>query len=161
MFERLGKFVARHWLPVIVAWLVVLLLLRPPTFLRDGLSSVGVEYSGAPRWQDVTFDGDFAYLQSKEVEFVSPPTIAPNGERFVFLTDQDGTFLKLIETAEGEKQTPGPNLVRLVNTNMNVADLERSREFYRLLGFTESEPASQAGSGEFAACCRSGAHEIR
>ena len=34
---------------------------------------------------------------------------------------------------------------------MNVTDLERSREFYRLLGFTESKPASQAGSGEFAA----------
>jgi catechol 2,3-dioxygenase-like lactoylglutathione lyase family enzyme len=57
----------------------------------------------------------------------------------------------LIEAAEGEGPTPGPNLVRLVNTNMNVADLERSREFYRLLGFTESEPGSQAGSGLFAA----------
>jgi catechol 2,3-dioxygenase-like lactoylglutathione lyase family enzyme len=57
----------------------------------------------------------------------------------------------LIEAAEGEGPTPGPNLVRLVNTNMNVADLERSREFYRLLGFTESEPDSQAGSGQFAA----------
>jgi len=112
------------------------------------LNHIGMAYA---TYSTPDLDGDFAYLQSKEVEFVSPPTIAPNGERFVFLTDQDGTFLKLIETAEGEKQTPGPNLVRLVNTNMNVADLERSREFYRLLGFTESEPASQAGSGEFAA----------
>ena len=93
----------------------------------------------------------FAYLQSKDVEFVSPPATAPDGERFFFFKDQDGAFLKLIETAGGEGSAPGANLVRLVNTNMNVTDLERSREFYRLLGFTESKPASQAGSGEFAA----------
>jgi catechol 2,3-dioxygenase-like lactoylglutathione lyase family enzyme len=96
-------------------------------------------------------EGAFADLQSRGVEFVSAPAKAPNGERFVFLKDPDGTFLKLLETAEAKEPTPGPNLVRLVNTNMNVTDLQRSREFYRLLGFTESEPASQAGSGEFAA----------
>jgi catechol 2,3-dioxygenase-like lactoylglutathione lyase family enzyme len=112
------------------------------------LNRIGMAYA---TYSTTDLDGDFAYLQSKGVEFVSAPTTAPNGERFVFLKDQDGTFLKLIETAEGEGPTPGPNLVRLVNTNMNVADLERSREFYRLLGFTESEPGSQAGSGEFAA----------
>jgi catechol 2,3-dioxygenase-like lactoylglutathione lyase family enzyme len=67
------------------------------------------------------------------------------------MKDQDGAFIKLIQTAEGEAPTPGPDLVRLVNTNMNVTDLQRSREFYRLLGFTESAPGSQAGSGEFAA----------
>ena len=39
----------------------------------------------------------------------------------------------------------------MIGPYMNVADLERSREFYRLLGFTESAPASQAGSGDFAA----------
>ena len=112
------------------------------------LNHIGMAYA---TYSTTDLDGDFAYLQSKGVEFVSAPTTAPNGERFVFLKDQDGTFLKLIETAEGEGPTPGPNLVRLVNTNMNVADLERSREFYRLLGFTESEPGSQAGSGQFAA----------
>ncbi len=112
------------------------------------LNHIGMAYA---TYSTTDLDGDFAYLQSKGVEFVSSPATAPNGERFVFLKDQDGAFLKLIETAEGEAPTPGPNLVRLVNTNMNVADLERSREFYRLLGFTESAPGSQAGSGEFAA----------
>ncbi len=51
---------------------------------------------------------------------------------------------------EAGESTEGPDLVRLVNTNMNVADLERSRAFYRLLGFTEETPASQRGSGPFA-----------
>ena len=92
-----------------------------------------------------------AHLMGEGVEFVSAPTTAPNGERFVFLKDQDGTFLKLVEDLAGEPVNPGPpNLVRLVNVNMNVADLERSREFYRLLGFTEEEDGSQQGSGTFA-----------
>jgi catechol 2,3-dioxygenase-like lactoylglutathione lyase family enzyme len=69
----------------------------------------------------------------------------------VFFKEPDGAYLKLIQTAETGKSDSSPNLVRLANTNMNVSDLERSREFYRLLGFTESEPASQAGAGEFAA----------
>ena len=112
------------------------------------LNRIGMAYA---TYSTTDLDGDVAYLQSKGVEFISAPAKAPNGERFVFLKDQDGTFLKLIETAEGDGPTPGPDLVRLVNTNMNVADLQRSREFYRLLGFTESEPGSQAGSGDFAA----------
>jgi len=112
------------------------------------LNHIGMAYA---TYSTTDLDGYFSCLQAEGVEFVSAPTKAPNGERFVFLKDQDGTFLKLIQTAEGEGPTSGPDLVRLVNTNMNVADLERSREFYRLLGFTESEPGSQAGSGEFAA----------
>src|SRR5688572_26212278 len=46
MFYRLGEFVARRWLWVIVAWVVVLVALR---------------YS-VPRWDDVTLDGDLEYL---------------------------------------------------------------------------------------------------
>ena len=111
------------------------------------LNHIGIAYA---TYSTTDLDGDFAYLQSKGVEFVTPPTTAPNGERFTFMKDQDGAFIKLIATDQGESSSPGPNLVRLVNTNMNVTDLERSREFYRLLGFTESESSSQAGTGEFA-----------
>ena len=112
------------------------------------LNHIGMAYA---TYSTTDLDGDYAYLQSQGVEFLSAPTTAPNGERFVFMKDQDGIFLKLIATDEGEEPTPGVDLVRLVNTNMNVTDLERSREFYRMLGFTVSEPASQSGSGEFAA----------
>ena len=112
------------------------------------LNHIGMAYA---TYSTTDLDGDYAYLKAKGVEFVSAPAKSPNGERFVFLKDQDGVFLKLIATTEGEKPTSGPDLVRLVNTNMNVSDLQRSREFYRLLGFTESAPDSQAGSGEFAA----------
>jgi len=112
------------------------------------LNHIGMAYA---TYSTTDLDGDYAYLKAEGVEFVSAPAKAPNGERFVFMKDQDGAFIKLIQTAEGKAPTPGPDLVRLVNTNMNVSDLQRSREFYRLLGFTESAPGSQAGSGEFAA----------
>jgi catechol 2,3-dioxygenase-like lactoylglutathione lyase family enzyme len=110
------------------------------------LNHIGMAYA---TYSTTDLDGDYAYLMGEGVEFVSEPTMAPNGERFMFLKDQDGTFLKLIEES-GDDPTSGPDLVRLVNTNMNVADLERSREFYRLLGFTEEEDGSQQGSGPFA-----------
>lgn len=112
------------------------------------LNHIGMAYA---TYSTTDLDGDFAYLQSKGIEFVSAPATAPNGERFVFFKDQDGTFLKLIEDTEAGEPTPGPDLVRLVNTNMNVSDLERSVQFYRILGFTETKPDSQAGSGEFSA----------
>ncbi|MGI9327507.1 MAG: VOC family protein [Pseudomonadales bacterium] len=112
------------------------------------LNHIGMAYAA---YSTTDLDGDYAHLKAEGVAFVSAPATAPNGERFVFMQDQDGAYLKLIETAGGEGSSANPNLVRLVNTNMNVTDLERSREFYRLLGFTESKPSSQAGSGEFAA----------
>ncbi|MDO8861540.1 VOC family protein [Haliea sp. E1-2-M8] len=119
-------------------------------FYRDdppyaNLNHIGMAYA---TYATTDLNGDYDYLVDQGIEFVSPPTTAPNGERFVFLKDQDGTFFKLIE--ESGNTTAGPDLVRLVNTNMNVADLERSREFYRLLGFTQEEDGSQYGAGPFA-----------
>jgi len=116
------------------------------------LNHLGMAYA---TYSTTDLEADYTYLLSKGVEFVSAPATAPDGERFVFLKEPDGAFLKLIQAAPGESSAVesdgGTHLVRLVNTNMNVSDLERSREFYRLLGFTESEPRSLEGSGEFAA----------
>ncbi len=109
------------------------------------LNHIGMAYA---TYATTDLDGDYDYLRGRGVEFVSAPATAPNGERFAFLKDQDGTYLKLIE--ESGDKTAGPDLVRLVNTNMNVADLERSREFYRLLGFTVEADGSQYGGGSFA-----------
>lgn len=112
------------------------------------LNHIGMAYA---TYATSDLDGDYAYLQGQGIEFVSAPATAPNGERFVFLKDQDGTFLKLVEDPAAAPESSGTtNLLRLANVNMNVGDLERSREFYRLLGFTTSAPGAQAGSGAFA-----------
>ena len=49
MFSRLGFIVSRWWLIVLAFW----------------VSAVVVVLMGAPRWDDVTHDGDFAYLPSE------------------------------------------------------------------------------------------------
>jgi catechol 2,3-dioxygenase-like lactoylglutathione lyase family enzyme len=111
------------------------------------LNHLGMAYA---TYSTTNLDGDHAWLSSRGVEFVSAPVTAPNGERFVFMKDPDGAFLKLISTNVGDVRTDGPNLKKLVNTNMNVSDLERSREFYRLLGFTESLPGAVSCTGDYA-----------
>ena len=110
------------------------------------LNHIGMTYA---TYATTDLQGDYEYLIANGVEFLSPPTTAPNGENFTFMKDQDGAFIKLLE-CDGEASGK-PNLQRLVNTNMNVTDLERSIEFYRLLGFCESNPNAQSGDGDFAA----------
>ncbi|MGA2798442.1 MAG: MMPL family transporter [Thermoguttaceae bacterium] len=48
MFDRLGAFIIRHWIFVLLGWAAL---------------TVFIHYKG-PRWDDVTHDGDFAYLPS-------------------------------------------------------------------------------------------------
>ncbi len=49
MFTLLGNLVSRYWLPVILLWIAMVTLVR----------------WAAPNWDDVTHDGDFAYLPSR------------------------------------------------------------------------------------------------
>jgi len=46
MFQQLGELIAKHWIGVILFWIILALVLR----------------LAAPNWDSVTNDGDFAYL---------------------------------------------------------------------------------------------------
>jgi catechol 2,3-dioxygenase-like lactoylglutathione lyase family enzyme len=112
------------------------------------LNHLGMAYA---TYATSRLDADYAYLKGQGITFVSAPATAPNGERFAFLKDPDGTFLKLVEAPGTSAVSSGTtNLSRLANVNINVADLERSREFYRLLGFSQLQTNAQAGDGTFA-----------
>lgn len=97
-------------------------------------------------------DADYAHLKTQGVEFLSKP-VGTAGERFgrfVFLKDPDGTFIALLEVAgEPEPKTcdaqadpacPATHLTRPHHISVNVPDFVSAREYFRLLGFTESEP---------------------
>jgi len=114
-----------------------------PPYAR--LNHVGMAYA---TYSTTDIFGDYELLSDLGVEFVSAPAMDFNGERFVFFKDPDGTYLKLVE--EPGDSTTGPDLQRLVNTNMNVTDLQRSTQFYQLLGFTERKNESREGTGPFA-----------
>ena len=49
MFAKFARFISRYWIGVLVAWVII------PAVL----------YFVAPKWDDITHDGDFAYLPSR------------------------------------------------------------------------------------------------
>lgn len=87
-------------------------------------------------------DIDYAYMSGVlGVEFLSPPVTRSNGVRFAIFKDPDGTFYELQEVSP---PVPLPsvftNIISIGQVSVNVTDFERSREFYRMLGFTGSIP---------------------
>ena len=97
-------------------------------------------------------DADYAHLKTQGVEFLSEPVGTP-GERFgrfVFLKDPDGIFIQLLEVPEepdpkpcereADQECPVTHLTRTHHVSVNVRDFVGAREYFRLLGFTESSP---------------------
>ena len=80
---------------------------------------------------------DYALLKSQGVAFVSEPHGAP-GNRFVFMRDPDGIYLKLEESAilrpaQIPQQT---QIMGMPYIGINVSDVEASVAFYRRFGYT-------------------------
>jgi catechol 2,3-dioxygenase-like lactoylglutathione lyase family enzyme len=101
------------------------------------VNHLGMAYAGL-----LTTDlaADYAYLRGQGVTFLSEPYGIP-GNRFVFLQDPDGTFYMLYESAppHGDPQA-NIHIKAIPFVAFNVSDFDRSREFYRMLGFTRSKP---------------------
>lgn len=97
-------------------------------------------------------DGDYAYISGMlGAEFLSPPVTRSNGTRFAIFKDPDGTFYELLEVGGiPNPLTETTNIVDLGHVAINVSDFERSRAFYKLLGFEVGVPLAATESIEVA-----------
>lgn len=91
---------------------------------------------------------DLAQLERVGAELLSAPYGIP-GDRFVFFRDPDGVLYKLEERAppHGDPEAP-MHLTAMPYIGVNVSDLDRSLEFYRSLGYTESRSLPETGTAE-------------
>ena len=82
-------------------------------------------------------EADVALLEAEGAEFLSQPYGVP-GNRFVFLKDPDGVFLKLVGSTLPQRETRSENTTHIVGMpyiGINVSDLDRSLAFYAQLGY--------------------------
>lgn len=130
MFVRLGNFVSRYWALVILFWVVVLVALRPPQALIDLVQRAGWKVSwGAPAWDDVTYDGDFAYLPA------SRPSVI--GERLMTQAfpdnDRRSQFVLVVARIEGTASQvdlyAAYNVAFRVHTWCGAAEFAHARQY--------------------------------
>jgi catechol 2,3-dioxygenase-like lactoylglutathione lyase family enzyme len=121
-----------------------------PSLFNLGLVSIALSTSD--------IDADVALLADAGVEFVSEPVGTERDAeyvRFVFLKDEDGIAVELVEAGDDDSGTlPGPDAKTHVTgfryTTLNCSDLDRSRAFYEMLGFTIGETTRETGTAELA-----------
>ncbi len=101
MFQRLGQFVVRHRLLVIMTWLAMVVFLR----------------AVAPRWDSVTQDGDLAYLPATSASVRGEKLLA---EAFP-AERQKSQLVVIVERIEGslELQSPTPPLAHATSAAAN------------------------------------------
>ena len=95
------------------------------------------------------FDSDYDTLKQQEVSFLSEPYGEP-GERFVFMQDPEGVYLKLIEaTAEVDQSTSNEDSINIQSMpyiGINVSDFDAALGFYQSLGYTNINMLPSNGS---------------
>lgn len=102
-----------------------------------------LNHLGMARFALATSDLDaaVAVLRDRGARLLSAPVQRADHSRFVVARDPDGTFVELVESEQGSGAASGPTQITSVaHVNVNVSDFERSRAFYRMLGFTASRP---------------------
>jgi len=114
----------------------------------QGVNSLGI---AKVTLKTSNLDADMASLRAIGTTFLSAPATRADGSRFVIARDPAGTFVEL-------RQEPGaqPRLVNgsyvseIQHLTINVSDFERSRAFYRMLGFTSGAKLPETESAEVA-----------
>lgn len=96
-----------------------------------------------------SLDADYTYMSGMMgVEFLSPPVTRSNGTRFAIFKDPDGTYYELQEVVGVPNPLSTTNIIDIGQVNINVSDFERSRAFYKMLGFELGVPLAETESPE-------------
>jgi len=137
----LGRLIARRWWLVILAWLVLLVAVVPQLRLGELLQSVGVPYQSAPYWDDVTHDGDLAYLPDDCVSVIGERRLAE-----AFPHNRAKSRIVLIVAREKAKLAPNDLRLsdRMAARFQHQMGLIHLREAMRLL--PEAAPPPPEGS---------------
>jgi catechol 2,3-dioxygenase-like lactoylglutathione lyase family enzyme len=97
------------------------------------------------------FDNDYTYLNQQGVNFLSEP-FGDEGQRFVFMTDPDGVYLKLVELTEDATKNKSESTELNINSmpyiGLNVSDIDAALDFYASFGYTEVNELPNNGSVE-------------
>jgi putative drug exporter of the RND superfamily len=138
MSVLLGKFVTRHWLAVIVGWVLIVVVL----------------YAVAPNWDDVTRDGDLAFLppqmpsvRGEQLLSKAFPRDRARSEIAVFVGREEGTL-------QGDELAVAYDLARQFKNLHGVAALTRAKQYA-----AETQQRQQEGRGEAAALASQRADE--
>jgi len=86
-------------------------------------------------FETADIDSDHATLTGKGVRFLSAPMQRADGTRFAILQDLDGTFYELRQVDGDVPDDASTHLHRVGAVVINVSDLRRSLQWYRMLGF--------------------------
>jgi catechol 2,3-dioxygenase-like lactoylglutathione lyase family enzyme len=79
---------------------------------------------------------DYELLKARGADFLSAPHGAP-GNRFVFMRDPDGVYLKLEESPIPKTgREDATNIIGMPYIGINVSDVDASVAFYRRFGYT-------------------------
>ena len=110
----------------------------------DSLNHLGMAYATLLT-RDLT--DTYNMLRASGVEFLTEP-FGVHGNRFVFMRDPEGVFLKLEEQALPQPIDNGTTgIVGMPYVGINVSDLEASLKFYALFGYTEVRPINEQELG--------------
>jgi RND superfamily putative drug exporter len=127
MFESFGKWVTRRWWAIILFWIVLTIAIR----------------SVAPRWDDITYDGDLAYLPADMPSYVGEKLLSE-----AFPQDRAKSQIVLITARNGAELSPDDvavamDVARRFKNYQGVRGMVRSRELK-----AEAEEKRQAGSSD-------------
>lgn len=112
MFDSFGKLITRWWWAVILIWVVVTITIR----------------SVAPRWDDITYDGDLAYLPTTMPSYVGEQLLTE-----AFPQDRAKSQIVLITAREEQPLAPddidvATDIARRFKNYQGIAAFNRSQD---------------------------------